>query len=293
MTARTVPEASAPIQTTWSTPLTAAEWDELFPGILDAVPLATGGANVIMQLARPGVGYGVVESRVESGAIFKHPIKRARTTFTYLAVAMLGTTEEKLAYRQAVNRSHAQVYSTESSPVKYRAFDTDLQLWVAACLLWGVFDTMEKFRGRLPEDKADELIRRCQPLATTLQVRPDSWPQDRKSFDNYWNNQLNQIHIDDTVRRFLSNLVDLKFIHPVVSKLAGPLHRFLTTGFLPPRLREEMHLDWSPAKQRRFDLMIRTIGALNKPLPRIVRQAPLHVLMWDFRRRLKKGLPLV
>ncbi len=44
--------------------------------------LLAGPANVIMQLARPGVGYGVLESRVESGRVDRHPIKRARTTFT-------------------------------------------------------------------------------------------------------------------------------------------------------------------------------------------------------------------
>ena len=44
-----------------------------------------------MELARPGVGYGVMESRVESGRVDRHPIKRARTTFTYLAVALRGT----------------------------------------------------------------------------------------------------------------------------------------------------------------------------------------------------------
>ena len=54
------------------------------------VALLAGPANVIVQLARPGVGYGVMESRVESGRVGLHPIKRARTTFTYLAVATGG-----------------------------------------------------------------------------------------------------------------------------------------------------------------------------------------------------------
>ena len=49
---------------------------------LMGMALLLGPANVIMQLARPGVGYGVMESRVESGRIDLHPIKRARTTFT-------------------------------------------------------------------------------------------------------------------------------------------------------------------------------------------------------------------
>ncbi len=53
---------------------------------LMGVGLMAGPANVIMELGRPGVGYGVSESRVESGRIDKHPINRARATFTYLAV---------------------------------------------------------------------------------------------------------------------------------------------------------------------------------------------------------------
>ncbi len=101
------------------------------------VALLAGPANVIMQLARPGVGYGVMESRVESGRIDLHPIKRARTTFTYLAVATAGTDAQKAAFRRAVNRAHAQVRSTPDSPVQYNAFDPELQLWVAACLYKG------------------------------------------------------------------------------------------------------------------------------------------------------------
>jgi uncharacterized protein (DUF2236 family) len=72
---------------------------------LMGVALLAGPANVIMQLARPEVGYGVVESRVESGRTDLHPVKRARTTFTYLAVASRGTDEQKAAYRRATRRT--------------------------------------------------------------------------------------------------------------------------------------------------------------------------------------------
>ena len=108
-----------------------------------------------MQLARPGVGYGVLESRVESGRVDRHPIKRARTTFTYLAVATKGTDEQKAAFRRAVNRAHAQVYSTDESPVKYNAFDKDLQLWVGACLYKGGVDVYRMFIGEMDEETAE------------------------------------------------------------------------------------------------------------------------------------------
>jgi len=116
---------------------------------LMGVALLAGPANVIMQLARPGVGYGVLESRVESGRVDLHPIKRARTTFTYLAVATAGSDAQKEAFRRAVNRAHAQVYSSPESPVQYNAFDLDLQLWVGACLYKGGVDIYRTFIGEL------------------------------------------------------------------------------------------------------------------------------------------------
>src|SRR5882757_6986742 len=122
---------------------------------LMGVALLAGPANVIMQLGRPGVGYGVLESRVESGRVDRHPIKRARTTFTYLAVATKGSDEQKAAFRRAVNRAHAQVYSTEESPVAYNAFDKDLQLWVAACMYKGGVDVYRMFIGEMDHETAE------------------------------------------------------------------------------------------------------------------------------------------
>ena len=59
--------------------------------LLNPAAVLLPAANVIMQLSLPGVGYGVLESPVDSGNVYKHPFKRARTTGTYLAVATIGT----------------------------------------------------------------------------------------------------------------------------------------------------------------------------------------------------------
>ena len=102
---RPVADAPRPVRARRGRPATT---DDTLMGIA----LLAGPANVIMQLARPEVGHGVVESRVESGRLDLHPIKRTRTTFTYIAVAMAGTDAQRAAYRRAVNRAHAQEYST-------------------------------------------------------------------------------------------------------------------------------------------------------------------------------------
>src|SRR5581483_6124376 len=110
--------------------------------LLNPAAVLLPAANVIMQLSLPGVGYGVVESPVDSGNVYKHPLKRGRTTGTYLPVATIDT-------------AHRQVRSTASSPVSYSAFDPALQLWVAACLYRYFVDQHEFLHGPLDEAAAD------------------------------------------------------------------------------------------------------------------------------------------
>jgi uncharacterized protein (DUF2236 family) len=74
--------------------------------LLNLSGVLSPAANVIMQLSLPGVGYGVQESRVDSGNVYKHPFKRARTTGTYLAVATIGTEADRQLFRAAVDSVH-------------------------------------------------------------------------------------------------------------------------------------------------------------------------------------------
>jgi uncharacterized protein (DUF2236 family) len=264
---------------------------------LMGVALLAGPANVIMQLARPGVGYGVMESRVDSGRVDLHPIKRARTTFTYLAVATAGSDVQKEAFRRAVNRAHAQVYSTAESPVQYNAFDLDLQLWVGACLYKGGVDIYRTFIGELDDEAAERHYREGMTLATTLQVPPEMWPADRAAFDRYWQDSLAKVRVDDAVREYLYPIAAGR-IRGVA--LPRPLQRWsdnlgllITTGFLPQRFRDEMRLPWDVAKQRRFDRLMAVSSTVNRLLPRFVRQFPFNVLLWDVDRRIRTGRPLV
>lgn len=146
---------------------------------MDGLGLAAGAANIIMQLSWPQVGYGVFESRVESGRLFDHPLKRTRTTLTYLAVAARGTDDEKRLFRDGVNKAHAQVRSTAASPVKYNAFDHELQLWVAACIYRGFEDVPRQATRRRrahwpirddPTSRAQSQRRQVHPGASTYRT---------------------------------------------------------------------------------------------------------------------------
>jgi uncharacterized protein (DUF2236 family) len=261
------------------------------------VGLLLGPANVIMQLSRPGVGYGVLESRVESGRVDLHPIKRARTTFTYLAVAGSGSDEQKAAFRRALNGVHAQVYSTDDSPVSYHAFDPDLQLWVAACMYKGAVDSYRTFVGEMDDETADRHYAEGMSLGTTLQVPPRMWPADRAAFDEYWQRSLDEVHVDDTVREYLYPIA-VSRVRGVT--LPGPLQRWseslallITTGFLPQRFRDEMQLPWDAGRQRTFDRLMSVLRTATRLSPRAVRQFPFNVLLKDLDWRIRTGRPLV
>ena len=269
----------------------------LFEDGIPGIALLAGPANVIMQLGRPGVGYGVMESRVESGRIDRHPIKRARTTFTYLAVATRGNAEQQKAYRKAVTRAHAQVTSTEDSPVKYNALDPELQLWVAACLYKGGVDVRRTFIGEMDDETADQHYRDSMVLGTMLQMRPEMWPADRPAFDKYWEEQLDNIHIDDAIREFLYPIAVARMKG---LQLPGPLQNInesvallITTGFLPQRFREEMKLEWNSAKQREFDALMTAVRVGNNLAPSLVRNFPFNVLLHDVNWRMRTGRSLV
>jgi uncharacterized protein (DUF2236 family) len=261
------------------------------------VGLLAGAANVIMQLSRPGVGYGVVESRVESGRIDRHPIKRARTTFTYLAVSANGTPEQQAAYRRAVNGAHAQVYSTEESPVSYNAFDPELQMWVGACMYKGVVDIYKIFVGEIDDRGAEQLFEEGIALGTMLQVPREMWPADQAAFDRYWEESMAEVHIDDEVRDFLwpiaAGRVRGAKLPASVQRKLDDFNLLITGGFLPQRFRDEMALDWDDEKQRRFDRLMKRIRFVNDLLPTVIRQFPFNWMLKDLDWRIRTGRPLV
>ena len=266
-------------------------------GGMMGVGLLAGAANVIMQLSRPGVGYGVVESRVESGRIDRHPIKRARTTFTYLAVAAQGTSEQQAAFRQAVNGAHAQVYSTEESPVSYNAFDPGLQMWVGACMYKGVTDIYKIFVGEFDDQAAEQLFEEGIALGTMLQVPREMWPADQAAFDRYWEESMAEVHIDDTVRDFLwpiaAGRVRGAKLPASVQRRLDDFNLLITAGFLPQRFRDEMRLDWDDEKQRRFDRLMKRIRFVNDLLPGFLREFPFNWMLKDLDWRIRTGRPLV
>ena len=269
--------------------LTAQVWQAVDGG----AAMLGGTANVIMQLSHAPVGYGVVESDVDSGNIMLHPAKRLRTTLTYLAIAIVGTPDERRAYRQAVNGAHASVHTKPDSPVEYDAFDPQLQRWVASCLYVGAIDLHERMHGPMDEDAADAWFRVGARFGTTLQMPPEMWPADRAAFQEYWERGLAEASIDDTIGAYFHDLLDLRMLPEPVGRVFRRFHRFVSTGLLPAELRRQLDLTWTDRDERRHRRLFRRVGAVSRRLPGVLRRFPLNAYLADARWRMRTGRPLV
>ena len=257
--------------------------------LISGLALAPAGANVIMQLSRLPVGHAIVESKVESGSLRHHPLKRTRTTLAFIMVALYGTDNERAVMRREINGQHRLVRSDHQSTVSYDALDPELQLWVAACMFRGVIDTVSLLHGPVNDEGFAALLRRCAPFATTLQVSESRWPTDRNAFEEYWASALLDVHMDDVTRAYLQGLASLEFMPAPLARLLGPLHRFLTVGFLPSPFREELGLPWSPRHQERFVRLTSRAAVINTHLPKVIREFPWNVIEIDTRRRIARG----
>lgn len=261
--------------------------------IVNGFALAPAGANVIMQLSQLGVGHGVVESRVASGSLYRHPFKRTRTTLSYIMIAGFGTIEERTALRAAVNVQHRQVRSLSTDTVRYNAFDPDLQLWVAACMYRGVLDSIAFLYGEQDAATLDEIYRFCARFATTLQVPESAWPRDRVAFERYWRRAVSTIEFDATTREYLLDLASLGFLALPFRIVLAPVHRFVTAGFLPREFRDQLGLVWSPWREAVFAGVLKATAAVNRVLPTPLREFPWNLTLRDAKRRIALGRPLV
>lgn len=260
---------------------------------LSSIGLAGAGANVIMQLSMLPVGHGVAKSRVDSGRIHAHPIKRTRTTLAYLAVALLGTDAERDALRAEIDRQHRQVHSLPGDPVAYNAMSRELQLWVAACLYKGIED-IERVAGiERTAEESERLYRYCRRLGTTLQVQPEQWPATRADFHAWWDAKLDEIEMDDLTRRYLQGIAGAEFLGRPWSWLFGPLVRLQSVGFLAPAFREQLELPWTSRHQWAFDLMMKTWAAVDRRVPGPLRRFPFNTYLWETRLRIRFGRPIV
>lgn len=247
----------------------------------DAVLIAGGARAILLQLAFPPVGRGVVDHSDFAG----RPLDRLWSTLGYAYAVVYGTDADRSAAVRLVNRAHAVVRGSarEGAPA-YNAYDPELQLWVAATLYDTAVVVHERLFGPLDPRAADRLYSAYSALGTLLQLPPGQWPSDRAAFARYWDAMIPRLSTDAEVRRVARTLMFSSGL-PAPLRHAMPLARLVTAGLLPAEVRTAYGIRWTSGAERRFQRALRVTAAVWPLLPRALRQWPQERSL----RRLRAG----
>jgi uncharacterized protein (DUF2236 family) len=245
--------------------------------------LAGGGRALLLQIAHPAVGRGVVDHSDFAERI----MSRFDGTMRYLTATMFGTPEELAAVRRTVNRAHAPVRAT-SGPAgpAYNAYDPDLQLWVAATLYQTMMEVWRRVFGELGNAEADEIYMSLSRGLSSLQLTADRWPPSRAEFDRYWERMVASLQVSDDVRAVSRQILYPSKI-PFWLRPALPSVRLITAGMLPETTRQQFGLRWDQRRQRRFERAMRLIASVYPWLPLWLRHGPRDHYLRGLRRSLR------
>ncbi|WP_035875676.1 oxygenase MpaB family protein [Cryobacterium sp. MLB-32] len=249
----------------------------------NAVLIAAGGRSILLQLANPAIGHGVANH----SDFANRPQDRLNNTLSFVYAIVFGTPEEAAAATRRVNHAHVPVHSagTDTAPA-YSAFTPELQLWVAATLYDSALLMHELVYGPLNDDLADAFYDEYRKLGAALQVPVALWPPDRESFRIYWNDCLADLTTDEATRAVAYELLHTRNA-PFWMRAGLPVGRLMTAGLLPAHVREMFDLPWSPARQVRFDRVLRLTRMMYPLLPVGIRHWPKNFYLRALRKSMQ------
>lgn len=238
----------------------------------ESIMLAGAGRAILLQLANPGVGYGVAHHSHFSA----DPLRRLHGTLSYIYALTNGTPQQQAAVVRHVARAHRGVKAAAAAThPAYDARDPQLQLWVAATLYDSGMLVYNLVFPPLSGPEAEAVYRDYGVLGTALGMPAELWPATIADFQRYWDAQLDQLHVDATIRGVARELLAARKA-PLWAKALMPLARFLTAGLLPPAVREQFQFPWTPRQDAALGALMRASRVAVKVIPARLRHAPMH-----------------
>jgi uncharacterized protein (DUF2236 family) len=239
------------------------------------VLLLGGGRALLMQLAHPKVALGVDEH----SDFRQQPIRRLRRTIRMTMAIVFGDRETALGAARAVNQVHAGVRGRG-----YRALDPELLLWVHATLADTALVTYETFVQRLSARERDDFYQEFKLMGELLGIPPGRFPITLGDFALYLDEMMSSgpVRVGRRAHELARHV-----LRPGLRLLPGPFMvplEIITTGLLPPTLRDQYGLAWGSSQQRAYRLAVRT-------LPRIIALTPSLIRVWPLPGRTLRLTP--
>lgn len=241
----------------------------------EMVVLLGWGRAILLQFAHPLVAAGVADySRFHTAR--GGYLTRARRTVGAMLSLTFGPPDEAACVLDRINGIHAHVHGALREPVgrfpagtPYTATDPELLAWVHATLLDSILIAYETFVGPLTAEEKNQYCVEASAMTTRLGVPARRLPMTAAALDA---EMLAMYASGDLCVGPAARELSAALLAPPIG-LASPafsLVRVLTTGLLPPDVRQAYGFDWTAARDRQWHRLARLVRGLRGVLPSIV-----------------------
>ncbi len=229
---------------------------------------------LLLQLAHPLIAAGVAEHSTFRGGATAGFSRLHQTIDAMLAITF-GTPEERERAIEGIRSIHRRVHGTLASPcgtypagTPYSAEDSPLLIWVHATLAESIVLTYERLvepltpadRDRYCADSADVAVE----LGAAADEVPRSWTAVRLYLEaNY---ASGRVRVGPQALAISAALLS-PFNNRLANGIVVPLVSLLAAGQLPPHLRVEYGLPWTPRRARRYDRLMTVLGSVRRFMP--------------------------
>lgn len=231
---------------------------------------------VLLQVAHPLIAAGIMgHSSFRGGAlqaaIRLHHTVGALLSLTFGDARARATTVARIrTIHTTVNGTLAEAVGPFARGTRYSAEDPALLLWVHATLIDSSADIYSRVVEPLSPADLDAICREAAPLLYELGGDPATTPLTWHALQAYLDSVYASgvLTLSDEARQ-LGHAVLL----PRAAGMVVPFSRtqaLLTTGLLPPHIRDAYRFEWTPAHQRRFERAIARLRAMRQRAPRLI-----------------------
>jgi uncharacterized protein (DUF2236 family) len=218
-------------------------------GNTPVTPFLGGGTAVLLQVAHPLVAAGVAEHSGYGDDLWRRLVRTLRALY----LITYGSKAEADRAGAGVQAVHAHVHGRLGTRLgvfpagtPYSASDPELMLWVHATLVHASLSAYQRFERELSRRDQESYYRQMALVARLFGVPAETVPQTLADFRDYFCTQIRSdtIAVTQTAREIAAVILHAPL--PVPMRLLAPAHRLATAAQLPPRLRREYGLSWTP-----------------------------------------------
>lgn len=224
--------------------------------------------SMVMQVAHPVVGAGVGEHSVFRTDPWGRLAHSVASTLTLMNGGPAAAAEG-----ERLRAVHREIRGVDPDGRRYSALHPGAYAWVHLVLFERLVTMRRVFGAPLDGAQRARLYVEMVELGGVLGIKRQHLPPDEPAFWPHLDRTIEEdLEDHPTVHAFLDVLRRSAIPHPrwplparwwpPIGRGVGRFSHFLAVGTLPPRLRERLGLPWTPAQQRRLDVIARGTARL-------------------------------